>query len=256
MFGRKGQMNVRINTILGADSIFHGNLECEGAVRIDGRVEGNVKATGLLTVGAGGYVGGSVDAQAAVIGGEVCGNVIAPDRTEVTAQGKVWGDISTRVIVIDENATFQGRCDMKLALVEENRNKLKWSKEEAAKKQEEEIPIEREESKERDEKAPEERKEEEPKAEEKGKSRSIQLAEEKTKKAEAEGQVEDSSVWMAVSEKKLEEQAGKTATGKRSAKATFVEALQELEETFKDETWQEENTNRSIAAGEDDKEES
>ena len=42
MFGRKGQMNVRINTILGADSIFHGNLECEGAVRIDGRVEGNV----------------------------------------------------------------------------------------------------------------------------------------------------------------------------------------------------------------------
>lgn len=49
---------------------------------------------------------------------------------------------------------------------------------------------------------------------------------------------------------------GKTATGKRSAKATFVEALQELEETFKDETWQEENTNRSIAAGEDDKEES
>ena len=189
MFGRKGQMNVRINTILGADSIFHGNLECEGAVRIDGRVEGNVKATGLLTVGAGGYVGGSVDAQAAVIGGEVCGNVIAPDRTEVTAQGKVWGDISTRVIVIDENATFQGRCDMKLALVEENRNKLKWSKEEAAKKQEEEIPIEREESKERDEKAPEERKEEEPKAEEKGKSRSIQLAEEKTKKAEAEGQV-------------------------------------------------------------------
>ena len=164
MFGRKGQMNVRINTILGADSIFHGNLECEGAVRIDGRVEGNVKATGLLTVGAGGYVGGSVDAQAAVIGGEVCGNVIAPDRTEVTAQGKVWGDISTRVIVIDENATFQGRCDMKLALVEENRNKLKWSKEEAAKKQEEEIPIEREESKERDEKAPEEGKEEEPKS--------------------------------------------------------------------------------------------
>ena len=145
---------------------------------------------------------------------------------------------------------------MKLALVEENRNKLKWSKEEAAKEQEEEIPIEREESKERDEKAPEEGKEEEPKAEEKGKSRSIQLAEEKTKKAEAEGQVEDSSVWMAVSEKKPEEQAGKTATRKRSAKATFVEALQELEETFKDETWQEENTNRSIAAGEDDKEES
>ena len=82
------------------------------------------------------------------------------------------------------------------------------------------------------------------------------MTEEKTKKADAEGQVEDGSVWMAVSEKRPEEQAGKTAAGKRSAKAMFVEALQELEETFKDETWQEENTNRSITPGEDDKEES
>lgn len=142
------------------------------------------------------------------------------------------------------------------AFVEENRNKLKWGKEESAQKQEEEIFGERQEPGERDEKAPEERKEEESKAEEKGKNRSIQLTEEKTKKADAEGQVEDGSVWMAVSEKRPEEQAGKTVAGKRSAKAMFVEALQELEETFKDETWQEENTNRSIAPGEDDKEES
>jgi cytoskeletal protein CcmA (bactofilin family) len=53
-----------------------------------------------------------VEAASVTIGGEVLGNVNAPQKAELTSTARVIGDISTSVIVIDEKAIFQGKCDM------------------------------------------------------------------------------------------------------------------------------------------------
>lgn len=110
MFGKKD--TVRITTMLGQGSDFQGSLSAEGSARVDGNVDGNVKVTGTLIVGSTGRISGNVEAEAAVIGGEVLGDVIAPEKAELTATAKVLGDVSTKVIVIDEHAVFQGRCNM------------------------------------------------------------------------------------------------------------------------------------------------
>ena len=101
-----------ISTIIGRGAECGGNFTAPGSVRIDGLVDGDVTITGTLTVGATGKINGNVSAQAAIIGGEVNGNIVAPDRTELIATARVIGDISTSVIVVDEKAIFQGRCDM------------------------------------------------------------------------------------------------------------------------------------------------
>lgn len=112
MFGKKENANIRINTMLGAGSEFAGGFTAEGSARVDGIVNGDVKITGTLILGSGGKINGSVNAEAAIIGGEVLGNVVAPRKADLTATARVLGDVTTKVIIIDENAVFQGNCFM------------------------------------------------------------------------------------------------------------------------------------------------
>ena len=103
---------IQITTIIGAGAECNGDFSAKSSVRIDGVINGNVTVTGALTVGATGRIMGDVKAQAVIVGGEINGNVVAPDRVELTATARVIGDICTSVIVIDEKAIFQGKCDM------------------------------------------------------------------------------------------------------------------------------------------------
>ena len=103
---------MKISTIIAQDADVEGDFSASGSVRLDGVVEGSVKVGGNLLVGVSGKIHGDVEAESATIGGEVTGNVNAARKAELTSTAKVIGDIHTQVIVIDEKAVFQGRCDM------------------------------------------------------------------------------------------------------------------------------------------------
>ena len=111
MMGKKNA-EVRISTLIGKGCELAGDFTAQGSARIDGKVDGNVTVTGSLLVGAGGSINGNVTADSVLIGGEVVGSINAPEKAELTATAKVLGDIATKVIVIDEHAVFQGKCDM------------------------------------------------------------------------------------------------------------------------------------------------
>ena len=104
--------NTTITTIIGKGAECNGDFIAEGSVRVDGIINGDVKVTGNLIVGATGSINGDVDAHSAVVGGEIIGDVTVTDRTELTSTARLIGNISTVVIVIDENAVFQGSCNM------------------------------------------------------------------------------------------------------------------------------------------------
>lgn len=104
--------NAKIGTIIGKGAVIGGDFTAEKSVRMDGVIEGNVKVTGEIVIGATGRVNGNVEAAAAIIGGEVYGNVTAPERVELTPTARLIGNIKTGLVVIDEKAVFQGGCDM------------------------------------------------------------------------------------------------------------------------------------------------
>lgn len=112
MLSRKEMTNEKMTTILGADSKLEGDFSAEGSVRIDGSVYGNVQTGGLLVIGAEGSVEGNIEAASVVAGGKVQGNVLASERIELLSTARIFGDISAKIVVIDENAFFQGRCTM------------------------------------------------------------------------------------------------------------------------------------------------
>ncbi|MCH5269419.1 MAG: polymer-forming cytoskeletal protein [Lachnospiraceae bacterium] len=103
---------IKITTIIGKDVVIDGDFTATGSVRMDGTVEGNVKVGGHLLVGVSGKIHGDLEASSTAIGGEIIGNVTALEKTELTSTARVIGDIRTNLIVIDEKAIFQGKCDM------------------------------------------------------------------------------------------------------------------------------------------------
>ncbi len=103
---------IKISTLIGAGSTCDGDFKCSGSCRIDGTVNGNVEIDGMLILGAVGKVNGDILAKGVQIGGEVVGDITSPERAELTSTAKVIGNLTTNVIIIDENAVFEGAVNM------------------------------------------------------------------------------------------------------------------------------------------------
>ena len=110
MIGKKNE--IRITTIIGKDAECNGDFSSGGSVRIDGTLNGDINAADTVILGATGIINGDIEAKVAIIGGEIIGSINAPEKTELTSTARVLGDITTKTIVIDENAIFQGSCNM------------------------------------------------------------------------------------------------------------------------------------------------
>lgn len=115
MLGKNEKKQVQISTLIGKNSELDGDFSMKGSARIDGKVNGSVTVTGALIVGTTGNINGDVSAESVMVGGEITGSINAPEKAELTATARVLGDITTKIIVIDENAIFQGKCDMNQA---------------------------------------------------------------------------------------------------------------------------------------------
>lgn len=105
----------KLTSIVGKDAVVGGNFSTPGSARIDGVVEGSARVAGSLIVGSTGRIDGDVEADSIIIGGEINGDVTVQGKAELTATARVIGDIRTSLIVIDEKAVFQGKCDMNIA---------------------------------------------------------------------------------------------------------------------------------------------
>jgi cytoskeletal protein CcmA (bactofilin family) len=86
-----------------------GDLETDGALRIDGRLEGTIHRADLIVVGQGATVVGDITAREVIVGGAVTGNIFAAQRTELQSTGIVAGDIRSAAILIHEGGVVQGR---------------------------------------------------------------------------------------------------------------------------------------------------
>jgi cytoskeletal protein CcmA (bactofilin family) len=86
-----------------------GDLETDGALRIDGRLEGSIHRADLIVIGQGASVVGDVTAREVIVGGAVTGNIFAAQRTELQSSGIVAGDIRSAAILVHEGGVVQGR---------------------------------------------------------------------------------------------------------------------------------------------------
>jgi cytoskeletal protein CcmA (bactofilin family) len=101
-------------SIIGPGMNIIGDLVTDGTVRVEGRIEGTVRAGKAVVIGKGGEVVGDVLTQDAVIGGRIRGTVVAESRLELQASCDIEGTIRARSahLQLEEGARFNGQIQM------------------------------------------------------------------------------------------------------------------------------------------------
>ncbi|MCL2264936.1 MAG: polymer-forming cytoskeletal protein [Treponema sp.] len=97
-----------INTIIGPNSSFIGNIETGGFTRIDGSIQGDVKAKGRVVIGERARMKGNISGTNVTIGGVVYGNIISDGHLVILSTAIVIGDIITRRIQADDGCFING----------------------------------------------------------------------------------------------------------------------------------------------------
>ena len=101
-------------SIIGPGMRIKGDLVTEGTVRIEGTIEGTIRAGKAVVIGKEGEVIGDVVTQDAVVGGRVRGTLTAESRLELQATAQIEGQISARAqhLVLEEGCRFNGQVQM------------------------------------------------------------------------------------------------------------------------------------------------
>ena len=99
-------------SIIGPGMRIKGDCETDGTVRVEGSVEGSVRAGKAVVVGKDGLVTGDIITQDAVVSGRVVGTLTAESRLELQATSKVEGEVYARRMQLEDGAMLNGTVQM------------------------------------------------------------------------------------------------------------------------------------------------
>ncbi len=99
-------------SIVGPGMKVVGDCETDGTVRIEGTVQGSVRAGKAVVVGKEGTVQGDIFTQDAVVSGRIIGSLMAESRLEVQASATIEGEVKARRMQLDEGAVLNGNVTM------------------------------------------------------------------------------------------------------------------------------------------------
>jgi len=100
------------STYIAPGAKIQGEISGKTEVVIDGELEGRVKLNQLVTVGSQGLVKGEIHAQAVRVSGKVQGDIVGRDRVEVMATGSIEGDITAPRVIVADGAFLKGKVEM------------------------------------------------------------------------------------------------------------------------------------------------
>ena len=110
--GVKASPPEQVISIIGPGMKVIGDCDSDGAIRVEGTVEGNIRAGKAVVVGKEGRVQGDIFTQDAVLAGTVKGVIRAESRLEVQATSQVDGEVIAARMQLEEGAVLNGSVTM------------------------------------------------------------------------------------------------------------------------------------------------
>lgn len=101
----------KLESLVGANSSFKGDITTKGTLRLDGTVTGNIDADWLV-LGEKALLKGNVTARGVITGGRIDGNINSKEILEIKSKGQVMGDIATAKLVVSEGGILEGHARM------------------------------------------------------------------------------------------------------------------------------------------------
>ena len=102
---------------IGRSTTITGKVVADEDLEIQGRIEGEIELlSNQVTIGSDGIVQADVRAHSVVVVGRVTGNVSASELVEVKAGGFIGGDVKAPRVIMHDGAIVVGALDMSAAL--------------------------------------------------------------------------------------------------------------------------------------------
>ncbi|MBR5957710.1 MAG: polymer-forming cytoskeletal protein [Salinivirgaceae bacterium] len=98
--------------IIGSGTTIKGDIDCNGDMRIDGKVTGNINISGKIVVGTTGDINGQINCKNSEIEGKIEGKIFVAELLVLKSTASILGDITTTKLAIEPGATFTGNCKM------------------------------------------------------------------------------------------------------------------------------------------------
>ena len=100
------------SSVIGSGSTWQGNLTTDASVRLEGKVSGDIKASGTVHVTDGAQVNATVHARFVIISGSFDGKLYCTERLELRPSSRIKGSITTRSLSVGEGAFIDGEIHM------------------------------------------------------------------------------------------------------------------------------------------------
>jgi len=100
------------HNIIAGGTLIKGEITTEGDFRIDGTIDGTITSKGKIIIGDKGKFIGKIKAANVDIMGVVKGEIFVDNTLSLKSTGKIEGDIQTNILIIEQNAEFNGSCSM------------------------------------------------------------------------------------------------------------------------------------------------
>jgi cytoskeletal protein CcmA (bactofilin family) len=104
--------NSNSNSLFGKGTSIVGDITCDGDIRIDGSLVGNIHVNGKLIVGESASIVGEIKAKQAEVYGKINGKIIVDELLSIKNASMVEGDLYAGKLQIESTATFNGVCHM------------------------------------------------------------------------------------------------------------------------------------------------
>ncbi len=101
-----------LQNLIGKGTIIEGNVQAVGDLIIDGTIKGDVTTKTKLVAGPTAIIEGNILAQHAEIAGRVQGTVKALGLLVINSSGTILGDVITKDLNVESGSTFNGRLQV------------------------------------------------------------------------------------------------------------------------------------------------
>lgn len=98
--------------ILSSDVEIKGSIKFQNELIIDGKIEGEIISSGVLTVGENAEIRGEIKTKSVTVLGKVHGNITVDERCELKTRAQLIGDLKAARLMIEEGATFVGKSEV------------------------------------------------------------------------------------------------------------------------------------------------
>jgi len=114
-------------TVITEDVEIVGTMKAASALRMDGRLNGDLICSSDVDVGKSANIKGNISVNNATIQGQISGNMIAKDRIELKAAARITGDLKAKRLTMEDGVSFVGKVEVNPSGAASNRPQVSES---------------------------------------------------------------------------------------------------------------------------------